>query len=325
VRAIPIDCDGPCVVGRRELLAVGVTPEQMRSRLDAGLWVRLLPGAYAPAEVAACAGRDPVERARLLVAAANLRLGPCVAGHESATVLYGLPLLTEPAAVTVVRPAGRQRRVETPIGRLVVTTASLSSADVRRVDRVPVTSPARTFVDVARLLGVDDGVVVADAVLREGLATEEELHEALRRCVTWPRIRDAAVAAMLADGRAESPLESLTRIALRRQGLPPPVPQYWVVDRKYRCRYRVDLGWPDRWVVLECDGLNKYVGSPDAANALVAEKLRQERLEELGYVVVRVTWRQVNRDPARVADRVRAAFIRAGRMRQDVVLERSRS
>jgi predicted transcriptional regulator of viral defense system len=300
------------------LLAVGVTPEQMRSRLDAGQWVRLLPGAYAPAEVAACAGRDPVERARLLVAAANLRLGPCVAGHESATVLYGLPLLTEPAAVTVVRPAGRKRRVETPIGRLVVTTASLSSADVRRVDRVPVTSPARTFVDVARVRGIDDGVVVADAVLHAGLATESQLHEVLRRCAGWPGIRAAATAVMLADARTESPLESLTRVALHRYGVPPPVPQHWVVDRRYGSRYRVDFGWPDRWVVVECDGLGKYGGAGDVANALVAEKLRQERLEELGYVVVRVTWQQVTRDPGLVAERVRRAFTRAARMRLDV-------
>jgi len=69
---------------------------------------------------------------------------------------------------------------------------------------------------------------------------------------------------------------------------------------------RVDFYWPEHVTVLEIDGMVKYDGrDPDA---LVREKLRQERLEELGLQVVRATWRQLNDDPARVTDRVRRAF-----------------
>jgi very-short-patch-repair endonuclease len=59
--------------------------------------------------------------------------------------------------------------------------------------------------------------------------------------------------------------------------------------------------------VVETDGLAKY----DELAALRREKLRQERLEELGYKVVRLTWEQVTGEPERSAARIRRAFGRA--------------
>jgi len=70
--------------------------------------------------------------------------------------------------------------------------------------------------------------------------------------------------------------------------------------------YCDDFYWPEHATVLETDGLLKYDGRD--RRALVHEKLRQERLEELGLQVVRATWRQLLDEPARVADRIRRAF-----------------
>jgi very-short-patch-repair endonuclease len=56
---------------------------------------------------------------------------------------------------------------------------------------------------------------------------------------------------------------------------------------------------------VEADGALKYRGD---ANALWKEKRRQEALERAGWVVVRVTWNDVLREPRQTAERVRAAL-----------------
>jgi very-short-patch-repair endonuclease len=40
------------------------------------------------------------------------------------------------------------------------------------------------------------------------------------------------------------------------------------------------------------------------------EKLKQEHLEEMGFTVVRLTWRQVTERPEESAARIRRAFAR---------------
>ena len=55
---------------------------------------------------------------------------------------------------------------------------------------------------------------------------------------------------------------------------------------------------------MEADGRLKY----GEAAALWQEKLRQERIEDLGYAVVRVTWAQVTQRPAETVARVLRGF-----------------
>jgi very-short-patch-repair endonuclease len=88
------------------------------------------------------------------------------------------------------------------------------------------------------------------------------------------------------------------------QGLPPPVTQAPIGQGKPFAR--VDFLWPQFATVVATDGLTKYK-QPDAVRR---EKLRQERLEELGYTVVRLTWEQVTGEPERSAARIRRAFAR---------------
>ena len=59
-----------------------------------------------------------------------------------------------------------------------------------------------------------------------------------------------------------------------------------VVDADDNFVARVDFLYEDIKLVIEVDGLGKYKSSQD----LVAEKLREDRLRELGYAIVRLTW-----------------------------------
>ena len=113
------------------------------------------------------------------------------------------------------------------------------------------------MVDVARHSRTE-GIVVADAAMRCAVTTRAELRAALDAVAGWPGARAARAICALADPLAESPLESLTRLAIHDAGLPAPTLQAPIQLPGRRRPYVVDMLWPERRVVLECDGSLKY-------------------------------------------------------------------
>lgn len=73
---------------------------------------------------------------------------------------------------------------------------------------------------------------------------------------------------------------------------------------------RVDFCWERFGTVVEADGRRKY----DDPEVLWQEKLRQERIEDLGYRVLRVTWDQIVHRPQDTVARVLRAFARGSRL-----------
>ncbi len=73
---------------------------------------------------------------------------------------------------------------------------------------------------------------------------------------------------------------------------------------------RVDFFFPEYGTVVEFDGLVKY--GDGSREALIQEKLREDRLRALGLEVVRITWQDLD-DPPRTAATIRRAFARARR------------
>lgn len=306
----------PLVWSRSELLKLGNTCTRLRRQIRAGRLVTVTPGVYASQAALATAAGDARERARLLIAAARLRLGSDVAAsHASAALLLDLPVLDRPGPtdpVTALRQGGRSRRMATPLGDLIVRPGRLPATDLVTVDGVLATSAARAVIDIARRHGFEAGVVCGDAVLRRGVS-RAVLREIALRHPSAPGSPTVLSAVAFLDRRSESALESIARVGFHRSGLPAPELQQCVYDEYGEVIARVDFLWRAAGVVGETDGLLKYRGPDD--DALVAEKLRQERLEELGFVVVRMTYRQVRYEQAATAARVRAAFDRAARWR----------
>lgn len=246
------------------------------------------------------------ERLVAQAAACWLALGErAVVSHSTAAVVHGLlspeePLVELTSDVLPWRAGGGFKLYE----------ASLPRGHLTRVGRLPVTSVARTAVDLARRLAFEDAVSLLDDALHRRLVGRGGLERILRDCAVWPRIRRAELAVEASDRSAESPLETRCRLLFRAHGLPEPETQTVLVDPSDGWRARVDFLWPAHRTVVEADGLLKYTVPAD----LWAEKLRQERIEELGWVVLRVTWAQVTRDPERTVARVRRAFARGARL-----------
>jgi hypothetical protein len=85
-----------------------------------------------------------------------------------------------------------------------------------------------------------------------------------------------------ADGRSESPGESLSRVRLHELGFPPPELQVEFTHHT-GATDRVDFFWPEHGHIGECDGLAKYRDpllragrSPE--QVVIDEKRREDRL-----------------------------------------------
>ncbi len=269
--------------------------------------VRLRRGAYAlvePGEQAPSAE----DAHRRLARACLLTLRPPVwVSHQSAALLHGLTLYrTDLSTVHVTRPGRVSSRVEAGIDH---HCGELPETQRVSVDGIPVVSVARAVVDVARTHAFDQGVVVADSALRAGLAPAR-LWDVLALCRDWPGAGLASRVVAFADGRAESPGESLARCLLSRAGLAPDTLQLHLPVGPYGVR--ADLAWRRHRVVLEFDGKVKYgramAPGADPAEAAWRERQRELAIERLGWVVARVTWAEVVGSPWVVVRRVQEAM-----------------
>lgn len=266
-------------------------------------------GAYLPAVPSQGTGRDARRRALGRIAAVHAQLVvPHWFSHESAAVLWGFDAVRLSETVHLVQPGRPAAR-----GRIEVVRhhGSLTTTERGTAQGLPVTSAERTVVDCACALPTDRALVIAGSALRQGTDADVVARmlgeRAGRRGVA--RARGTLV---LADGRAESPGETLVRLLLHDRGVPAPDLQVLIATR--RGRFRVDLGWAGRRVALEFDGFVKYSGAhgSTAAEAVFAEKQRQDAIEDEGWRVLRVTWGDL-RAPDMLAARVRSALARAPR------------
>lgn len=83
------------------------------------------------------------------------------------------------------------------------------------------------MVDLARASSFRSGVVVADSALRTKQTSAPELRSVLAACTRWPGVQRARQVVAFADARAESVLESISRVAFRNQRLSDPDLQVW--------------------------------------------------------------------------------------------------
>lgn len=254
------------------------------------------------------ARRNFLDRTR----AAALSVEPgTVLSHNSALALYGLPLygvpLDRPSA-TRYRPGGGSRRSSA----LMCWNLPLDGSTTI-VDGIPVTSPARTIIDVARTVGLESGVCAADEAIRRNLLTRSDLQaEADAARGRTGASRGRALPA-LTSGLAESVLESLIRLILVLGGLPEPELQVWLGVRGGE-RFRVDLYWREWRLVGEADGFAKYgTDHLQIRGSWNAERRRQRQLEDAGFMVIRWTWEDL-RHPQRIIEGVRSAMRRQERL-----------
>ena len=203
--------------------AAGLSKSQLYALVDSGQIVKIRHGAYATSGVLARAETEPGLRHALDIAATmTTRMHRGIASHHSAAQLHGLRLLKQPPDGTVsltVPPGARAGRYHQDVG-VICHAAQVPDQQVTKRYGMPVTTAARTVIDIARTATFMEGVVVADSALYERHTSKSELRRVLADCARWPGTSRARQVIDFADGLAESVLESCARVLFREHGLP---------------------------------------------------------------------------------------------------------
>lgn len=299
---------------RRDLVVFGISDALQSAMVRRDELVRLRHGVYALAEVAH--DSDPVARHRVdLAAAIAAAREPTWAFGPSAALLHSLPLpFRAPDLIHLLRKGHAdlrslaqpsKHRLEIPPASLTSSTRVTPSAGCM-VRGVPSVTRELAAVSAAAELSSRWQVVVFDAVLWRGASQPQallDLAESWRHLGGLDSIRRAVD---MARSGAQTPLETISRLALVEDGLPEPELQVAFHDSRGLIGY-VDMWWPDLRVIGEADGALKYLTKDD----LMAEKVREDRLRALGIIVVRWTWDEIRANPSAVTERIRRAARRA--------------
>jgi hypothetical protein len=250
-----------------------LTRRGFEALVNSGALERIWQGIY-------CRGEpDDLARLRGLDLSCGVEVPACLG---TAASLYGFDT-EEPADLHVLSPPGSRLR---SADGLVVHRRD-GAPLVKRGERLA-TSPAWTAVEVARALRRPRALATLDAALRSGTCQRIDLWRAIAQQSGRRGIVTVRNLVSLADGLAESPMESEARLAMIDGGLPSPMLQYEIFDGNGKLR-RVDFAWPEERVAVEYDGLDWHSGP----EAMRRDRTRQAALLDVRWTVIPIVFEDV--------------------------------
>jgi hypothetical protein len=270
------------VATTRQLLTV-VSPKGLEVGVRAGKFIRVRRGVYAL--------RPPDVPARL--AALDLASGThIVACMQTAAEMYGFG--TEPDDRLHILDPGVRMRPSTD-----VMVHQRIGAPLRKIHGRLVTSPAWTAVEIARTLRRPRALAILDAAVHAECCTPADLSAAVAEQKGRRGIVHVRELVQLADGRAESPMESEARLVFIDGGLPLPDLQYEIIDRHGKL-WRVDFAWPDDKVLAEYDSV-EWHANPEGWKH---DRMKTARLQECGWTTVPIVVDDVRKYPYELVSRI---------------------
>ncbi|MFE9651739.1 type IV toxin-antitoxin system AbiEi family antitoxin domain-containing protein [Micromonospora sp. NPDC006431] len=270
------------VVTAVQALAAGFSRDQIRHLARSGRWIRVARGCFVPAPELDV---GTLRLARIRAAVRSLGPGAVVVLHTAAEMHRISGVRAAPAIhVSVPVDCPRPQRLTDP--DLVVHQLTLNEADVISLAGTSVTTPIRTVADVILRVDRYPAVCLLDSALNRRLLTEADL-SAIPALLAGRRGAVAARRCLAeADGRAQSPLETRTRLRCVDGGVPPEALQLEVRDEDGYLLGIGDLGWRRARVIAEADGKDPH----RTPQAVYEDRFRQNRLVNAGWVVLRFTW-----------------------------------
>lgn len=265
----------------------GWSPQRLASQVRSGALLRVRRNVYAPAEETDANG----DHLRRIAAACQRWHEDCVVSHASAAALHGIAIRRAARAVIHLSRAGAGH------GKLKagvrVHRSDVSDDEITLIGGLRVTSLERTLADLARCEPYEWGVVAADAVLRRQGDTGV-LTEYVERWRGRPGIGRLRAVLAFADPRAESALESMSRVSIVRAGIALPDLQRGIADAAGGWVATADFAWEDQGVVGEADGRGKYLDDADTgtlgADAIMVEKRRDQAILGAGWLPTHWGW-----------------------------------
>jgi hypothetical protein len=321
------------VILTRDLVAPGDRAEFFR-RVRQREFVPIFRGVFVRAEHWSSLNREECYRARVKAAAAFADCVASPASADSTARAAGRPVFSNHSAAALWRLAWigewpEQAHTVEPIaagGRsnaMFIRHTGGVPADRVEIDGLDVTTLPRTVVDLARTESFGRAVTLADSALRRTLhpvdgvprthLTRAGLEAELDRVPVRHGSATARRVIEFADGAADRPGESMSRVSMRVAGLPPPQLQVKLAGASGRI-WTVDFWWAFANLIGEFDGKSKYTEAEflrgrTPQQAVYDEKLREDDLRAAGHRMRRWPWK-VALSPALLRDLLVGAGLR---------------
>jgi very-short-patch-repair endonuclease len=274
-------------VERPQLLALGLHPRAIGRRIAAGRLHPLYRGVYAVGD----RSLPPLGR---LAAAVRAVGGDGVASHHSAAALHGLRAHHGWPEVTARLGTKKREGIR-------LTQTILEPDEICLVRGIRTTTVARTLLD----LGATDGGLVESAVRQAEFLGVFDLAQISRLLERYPRRRGTArlrkVITAFADSevRTRSDMEDAFWALVSDANLPRPEMNGTVeLDE---VTIEVDAVWRDARLILELDSRQAHA----TFTAFETDRERDRAAALAGWVVIRITWRQLHADSRRLLQDIR--------------------
>lgn len=265
------------MITHEQLLGLGYSAKAIRHRIAIGRLHPIYTGVYA-------VGRPQVTREGEWMAAV-LACGPnALISHSSAAALWGIRA-DRPGPIHLTAPAQRRRPG--------IVVHRRSTTDPRHRHGIPVTSPAKTLVDLAAELATDPLEAAINQADKLDLIDPDALREQLESYAGVPgvaRLRRTVDRRTFSMTRSQ--LERRFKPIARRAGLPKPRTGEFVNG------FEVDFYFPDLGLVVETDGL-RYHRTPQQQ---AKDRLRDQAHTAAGLTPLRFTHAQVRYEASYVED-----------------------
>jgi hypothetical protein len=259
------------VVTRVQLLNAGLTNQGVDRRVRARRLRRVHRGVYAVGHRAL--------RAEGRWMAATLAVDG-VLSHASAAAAWDLRATSAAVIDVTTRRVGRERRAGLRIHR----SGTLTRAQITTYDGIPITTPARTIIDLAHRLPVRELEYIVDLADQRGLIDLDDLKQA----------NPAPLKAVL---QAYDPPKTRSEHERRfftlcdAHGIPQPESNQIIEG------VEVDFVWRDKRLIVEVDGY-RYHRAP---SRFESDRAKDVHLTTRGWRVLRFTWAQITRRSGWVA------------------------
>lgn len=276
------------VISREQLAELGLGRGAIAHRIERGLLHPLHRGVYlwgAPAS-------SLLGRAQAAVLACGV---DAVMSHDAAGALWGIR--PPPAGLLDVTIACRRVRIE---GLRTHEAGAVVAAEVRAIEGVPVTSPARTLLDVAPRIAARDLAAAVELAQVKRLVTKRQLQAVIAR---FPRRAGVSALRALAAERAFTRSEAERRLLTLLRAARLPRPELNATAEGWE----VDVLWPRHRVVLEFDS---YAFHATRA-AFERDRRRTAALTRGRYIVLRTTWPELTGESHALVARTAEALARA--------------
>jgi Transcriptional regulator, AbiEi antitoxin/Protein of unknown function (DUF559)/AbiEi antitoxin C-terminal domain len=270
-------------VSAAQLAALGVGRGAIAHRVRTGqlhVWYR---GVYA-------VGHRAVRREGRWMAAVLAAGIAGVLSHRSAAALWAIRQSAR-ARIEVTVPTKRRSANDVQIH-----TAALEPDEMTVYDGIPVTTPARTLVDLAAVLRPEELKTAVNQAEILRLPYPDLSRYEGRRGISALRIRKEPIV-------TRSKLEADFIAFLATHGLPAALVNAPMNGRE------PDFRWPQAKLIVEVDGF----GTHGTRQAFEDDRARDRCLLTAGWRVVRITYRQLHEEPRAVARDLAALLPRLSR------------